>query len=262
MPESPSQRKSSELMPLNPDVERYEREQRFHDDRFEEEMRVTAGKYYTTTRASQDVYNAALRDLPTGARTLELGCGVKTSAFGLATRGIHALAIDISPVAIEQAREEAARRGIDGAEFKVMNAEDLDFPEGQFDLVHGCGVLHHLNLESAMSEIQRVLKPGGRMLFIEPMGHNPFIRLYRRMTPNMRTEDEHPLMMKDLKEMRRRFPSISFRFYHLFSLLAVPFMKTRMAKPLLSISERVDSFVLRLPFVRRLAWMVVIEAED
>ena len=57
-------------------------------------------------------------------------------------------------------------------------------------------------------EIARTLKPGGTALFIEPLGHNPAHQLYRRMTPSMRTADEHPLLQSDLASARRHFGEV------------------------------------------------------
>src|SRR3546814_4334755 len=53
----------------------------------------------------------------------------------------------------------------------------------------------------------RVLRPGGRAVFIEPLGLNPAIELYRRFTPSARTPDEHPLLRRDFRRFDAAFGS-------------------------------------------------------
>ena len=76
--------------------------------------------------------------------------------------------------------------------FRVDNCEKTGFQDNEFDLIYGTGVLHHLELEKCLNEIRRILKKDGEIIFIEPMGTNPFINLYRLLTPKSRSEDEHP----------------------------------------------------------------------
>ncbi|MGQ9464975.1 MAG: class I SAM-dependent methyltransferase, partial [bacterium] len=55
-------------------------------------------------------------------------------------------------------------------DFNIMDAENLAYKSKAFDLVYGIGILHHLNLNKVIPEIRRVLKPGGKAIFREPMG--------------------------------------------------------------------------------------------
>jgi SAM-dependent methyltransferase len=169
--------------------------------------------------------------------------------------------IDISETAIAQARERAAREGAPGnLTLRVMNAEALDFPAHSFDLICGVAILHHLDLDRAYGEIARTLKPGGRAVFLEPLGHNPVINLYRRMTPSLRTADEHPLLARDLRLADRYFGERQTHFFTLNSLLAVPFRNTPFFSRLLDACDAADRVLFRaIPPARRLAWQVVIE---
>ena len=65
-----------------------------------------------------------------------------------------------------------------------------------FDIVYGTGILHHLEINKCLNEIHRILKPDGNLLFVEPLGTNPLINLYRKFTPNSRSKDEHPFTKK------------------------------------------------------------------
>jgi ubiquinone/menaquinone biosynthesis C-methylase UbiE len=171
--------------------------------------------------------------------------------------------IDISPVAVEQAAQAAAREaGLQDAEFRVMDGEALDFPDDSFDVVYGSAVIHNLELDRAFAEIVRVLRPGGKAVFLEPLGHNPAINLYRRLTPALRTPDEHPLTRGDLELAASFFAAPDYRFYHLFSLAAVPLRLTRAFDRLLSGLDALDRTLFRVVRpARRLAWYVVMELE-
>lgn len=238
-------------------TDRLEREREFHDRSFGEGSRSSASRFYSIEAPNRSFYEEFLAQRASG-EVLEYGCGPGSLAFFLAERGAHVTGIDISPVAIEQARAKAEKLGVaDRTRFEVMNAEDLQFEPGSFDLVCGTGILHHLELDDAFAELARALKPGGEAVFIEPLGHNPVINLYRRLTPSMRTEDEHPLLSADLDTAGRYFGKFELRYFHLTTLLAIPARGRRRFDALVGALARFDEAVFRrLPLARKHAWMV------
>ena len=68
------------------------------------------------------------------------------------------------------------------------------------------------------AKIHRVLKPGGRLFSWDPLAHNPVINVYRRMATEVRTEDEHPLRMRDLQLFRDLFSDVKYKGTWLFTL--------------------------------------------
>lgn len=239
-------------------MERIESEQQFHDHAFEHQSRAVVDKFYAITRKSTMFYQSLLDQIESGSNVLEYGCGEGSSAFSLAER-TNVVGIDISPVGVEHARNEAKRQGLLTATFEVMNAEELAFADRSFDAVCGTGILHHLDLSRALPEIARVLRGGGQGIFVEPLGHNPAINMYRRRTPDIRTVDEHPLLMNDLQGARRVFRSVDVHFFHLLTLLAVPLRSTLLFLPTLKALERVDQALLSaVPLLDRYAWICVI----
>jgi ubiquinone/menaquinone biosynthesis C-methylase UbiE len=231
-------------------------EQRFHDDRYAGETRAGLDKYYEVMRASLGAFRELARSAALGADVLEYGCGAEPHAFEVAREAKSVRGIDISPVAIARARERAETEGLP-FEFAVMDAESLEFPDDSFDLVYGSAVVHHLDVRRALHEVARVLRPSGRAVFIEPLGHNPLINLYRRLTPELRTPDEHPLRLEELELARSFFETSDFRFYHFLSLAAVPFRSTRAFAPLLRRLDGADQALFNVTPLRRLAWYVV-----
>ncbi len=108
------------------------------------------------------------------------------------------ICINISETELDKGKLAAEHENFP-AEFKIMDANHLDFPDEYFDFVYGVAILHHLDFTTAMREVARVTKPGGRILFVEPLRLNPVARLVRRLTPAARTPDERPLGREELK---------------------------------------------------------------
>ena len=238
---------------------RIERERDFHNTAFSEGIRTPVHKYYAINRYDTERYEGLLRAASRDADVLEYGCGPGSTAYVMARDGARVTGIDISDVAIEQAARQAEDEGLaDRCRFLVMNAEDMDLPDASFDVVCGRAILHHLDLDVAYREIARVLRPGGRAFFYEPLGHNPAINAYRRRTPQFRTEDEHPLLISDLDAAGNHFGQVEIDYFHLTDLVSVPLRNTRLFSPLLKVLHGLDQLLFRIPPLRKYAWMVVV----
>jgi SAM-dependent methyltransferase len=154
-----------------------------------------------------------------GRRVLDLGCGYGETASWLALQGALVEAVDISPGMVEVSRRLAEREGLaDRITFRVAPGESLPFADGAFEAAFGHDVLHHLDLDRARDELLRVLRPGGRAVFAEPLGHNPIINLFRNLSPETRTPDEVPLRFRDFKRLARGFRSFRHREFQLSTL--------------------------------------------
>ena len=106
-----------------------------------------------------------------GQRALEVGCGTGIFLEAAATTGAHIVALDLSTDLIVQARARVAHAA--RVRLSLGNAEQMPFRAGSFDVAYGSSILHHLNIDSALTEILRVLRPGGRIVFAEPNILNP-----------------------------------------------------------------------------------------
>ena len=137
----------------------------------------------------------------------------------------------------------------------------MKLPSASFDLVFGSGILHHLILEKALCEIRRVLRPGGKAIFFEPLGHNPLINLYRNRTPQARTVDEHPLVKSDFEIVRKHFSKCDVEFFGLSTLASIPFRESSLGRAVRAVGEQADNLLLRIPGLRWQAWIVVMTLE-
>jgi SAM-dependent methyltransferase len=235
-----------------------EKEREFHNKTFADHTRQGAEAFYSVLRASRLFFEDRMFAGVEGRPVLEYGCGMGTYSVPLAKRGGLVTGIDISDVAIEQATDQARRENV-AITYARMDAERLEFPDNSFDLVCGVAILHHLDLDKAYACLAKVLRPGGHAVFMEPLGHNPAINLYRRLTPQLRTEDEHPLLMRDLGIAGKYFEQVENRFFTLQTLLAVPFRRTRFFIPLVKGLDAADKTLFAIcPPARRLAWQVIV----
>lgn len=242
-------------------TDRLVREKDFHNEAFSSNKREKTRKYYGTTYESKQFYRNKVHENSEGKRILEYGCGPGSQAFLLAQNGAEVDAIDISNVAIELAEKKAKKLGVD-INFSVMNAENLSFKDNTFDIVCGSGILHHLEIISSYNEINRVLKPGGKGIFFEPLGHNPFINFYRKLTPSIRTDDEHPLLMEDIELAKERFDEVNVHYFHFISIVASFLPGSRLKASGASALNKLDNgFFKVFPFLKKYAWIVVFELQ-
>ena len=98
-----------------------------------------------------------------GSLVLEIGCGLGTDGAQFAKAGAEYTGVDLTEAAIELARRRFELFNLPG-HFQTADAERLEFADETFDVVYSHGVLHHTpDPETAVSEIHRVLKRGGRI---------------------------------------------------------------------------------------------------
>lgn len=155
-----------------------------------------------------------------GKYICDMGCGQGTLTRELAIRGARVSAIDISAEAVRIARErnkEFLNEQVDVSQMSVCN---LLYDDESFDLVTGTFILHHVDVAKAASEISRVLKPGGKAIFSEPLGHNPLSNIWRKLTPEIRTPNEWPLSYSEIREMGKHFNSVTYEEFDLLPLLS------------------------------------------
>lgn len=192
--------------------------------------------------------------LPENANILELGCGTGLFTYEFVKKPIRLTAIDISPDLLAEAEKIISAKNVT---FKVDNAYDMSFADNSFDAVIGSSVLHHLDIEKAMHEIYRVLKPGGVIRFTEPNMLNPQIALQKNIPWLKRrlgdSPDETAFFRSSLTRMLRNhdfthIEVVPFDFLHPAipqSLLPLALPLTGMAEKLLLLKSIAGSLYVR-----------------
>lgn len=250
-PEDPPSRLSAEAL--------------FQDQRMEHALRGETefrDKFYFINRLALKKYDEFHEPLA-GKRVVVTGCS-DGAVTPLARRGIYVEGIDISPVSLSKLQRSIEKEGLKTfATTRLMNAEDLEYPENSIDAITCSGVLHHLDTEKALRSWARCLKADGAVLMFEPLAFHPIAALFRLLTPGMRTSDEHPLRDRDFRIMRKYFGHVERVDFGLSTPLAaalavIPGLHAT-ANILLPVLEYCDSAVLKLvPVARHLCWLTVV----
>ncbi len=224
-------------------------------------------KYYAITAGSERYKHDWLekhctsRDL----KILDFACGNGENGVYAATCGADCTGIDISPEGVDNANKNAKKFGVDDhCRFVVMDGEKMTFADNTFDLGVEYGALHHVDLDVALAELARVLKPGAKMMCVEALRHNPLIHWYRRRTPHLRTEweVEHILGVESLDLMRKYFGKVEVRFFHLTVLVLVPLRKTFLFPILLPILNAIDRVLLSTQAIGKYGWIMAVVLSD
>ena len=226
----------------------------------EYDARYSNYKWYSTTERSHAFLDQWIARTAPNNTVLDYCCGLGSMSLRFARAGATVYGIDISPESVATARNTLRSAGLqDRGHFEVMDAENMTFPDNMFDVIMCSGVLHHLDVSKAFRELSRVLKPSGIVIAAEALGYNPVIRAYRKLTPALRTswETDHILKLEDITTARTYFTGAEIHYFHLFSILATPFRKTRAFKPILRMMNALDDVVLKIPGIQLTAWQMI-----
>ena len=193
-----------------------------------------------------------------GKRVLEIGCGLGRHSVLLAKSGASVTSFDLSLKSVAAARDRAAMNAVsDNVALVVAAAEALPFADASFDAIFGRSILHHLEVYPTLSELHRVLRPGGKAAFIEPMGMNPVLNFARKHIPytnkNPRGADR-PLNYADIKAWCEGFREVRYFERSLLGMLERVFGYGRHFTTL----RLIDAFLLKkIPGLRRYCRTVI-----
>lgn len=194
---------------------------------------------------------------------LDYGCGNGIHSILPAKLGMRVTGIDLSEESLIIARRLAKREEVaNNTIFIPMDCEKLSFPDNFFDSIFDGGTFSSLDLTKAIPELARVLKPKRTLLAIETLGHNPLTNLKRVVNKwrGIRTgwAVDHIFKMRDIALLKNYFSNIEIHYFHLLSLIAFPFLSLPGGVTVLNILEKIDSVLLRISFLQRYAFKIVI----
>jgi 2-polyprenyl-3-methyl-5-hydroxy-6-metoxy-1,4-benzoquinol methylase len=253
--------------------------------RFSEELAADPGCFYgaQTLHAEMPWYPDLMRcvgPLP-DTSILEIGCGRGEFAVHVAKQRAVVTAIDVGEHLIDAARQLAKINGVE-CDFVQTSATAPPFNDAQFDIVIGLGVLHHMSEEDVlktMRQMHRVLKPGGRAYFLEPIensrtfdfiqsflpagkkgdsDYRPSILQRREWAQYEQDRDERVLTDRELLSAGNNFRRATIVRHYGFFVRFWRLLGTGSRKPL----QRLDAVVLQVfPPLRYLSRTVLVEYE-
>ena len=216
--------------------------------------------YKAIYNANEDFFDY-LKINSINSNILDYGCGIGQSLQEVVKFNPKKIfGIDISEVSIQKAKD-TIQKSNSNVELLVDNCEKTKFNDSTFDIIYGSGILHHLDISLCLKEMHRILKPGGRFLFIEPLGTNPMINFYRKLTPNSRSKDEHPLINDDFELIKSNFNKLQIKYYGFFTLIFFPLYTTPKRSFNFKILKKIDQFLFKFDIFKKFAWSVLIIAE-
>jgi len=213
-----------------------------------------------------------------GKHLLDLGCGAGENSVYFALKGAHCTATDYSPGMLDMARQLAHKHNVE-IETRCMNAEQIEAPDNTYDCVYAANLLHHVRPETALREMHRVCKPGGKVCFWDPLRHNPVINVYRRMADQVRSADEMPLSIGFIRYVEDLFAAVDYETFWFFTLWIflrfyiiegvspnderywkkIIYEEPRLRK-IYTRLERLDGYLKKIPFMQRYAWNIAVVA--
>lgn len=216
------------------------------------------------------IYEFAINEFAQGSRLLDFGTGPGENALRLAHIGYHVEGFDISEKNIEIASELFKKNDKNG-NFQVSFAEELPYGDDTFELIVGIDILHHVDIKKSINECYRVLKPGGKAFFREPVEvplldrirETKLVQLFAPKQASFElhiTEDERKLNKIDDDLIKSIFPKIKRHYYFFFARFDKFFREGSDPSP--SLLEKLDHKLLNaFPFLKKLCGTVIYELE-
>lgn len=197
-----------------------------------------------------------------GKRVLDYGCGKGEEAVYFAKLGAQVEAIDISPVGIELGRKRSVVNHVaDKINIKVMDAMNTTFDSESFDIIHGIGIIHHLDLHQCAREVHRLLKKGGKAIFLEPVENSRLMVSLKNMIPGKKmetTDFEQNLTYADLDIIGSYFREYSYWDFFLFARLR----KLINHRAFVALTQSMDCALFKyIKYFRRFGSGVVLELQ-
>ena len=201
-----------------------------------EDVRASQNKFYWATDLDTEAHKEETFKVIKNKNILEIGCASGYDATNYTEYANSYVGLDISNEAINNCKALELKN----AEFICVDGHILPVGDQTLDYVIVTSLLHHLDIEKSFSEIARVLKHDGSLIFLEPLGTNPLFQIYRFLTPKARTVDERPFTFGDLSLMQSYFVFKEVRWFGFLNILSA-YIRIEGIRKLLTSIDRVLS---------------------
>jgi SAM-dependent methyltransferase len=195
-----------------------------------------------------------------GKYLLDYGCGMGEETIYFATSGAIVTAIDISSLGVEITKRRAAHNSLGNITAFVGDVTATALPSESFEIVHGLGIIHHVGLAAGFREVKRLLKPGGKAVFLEHMENSDFVDWLKGvvgMNEGAYTEEEKPLKWNDCRSYAAEFTRMDLYPFYFFGRLRryIPWFGRQYV-------QKIDYAIFKMfPFLRHFGGSVLIYLE-
>jgi len=203
-----------------------------------------------------------------GKWIVDLGGGLSMNCVILARKGAHVVVADISLERLRILKRIVQRLGlVDKISLVCTTAEALCLKDDCIDIVQTKAVLIHTELHQTLSQIRRVLKPGGRGYFVEPTTGNLLVRVYRRFfAPKEWQKLTRYFDRNSVRTIEQVFPQRQVKYMYLLGFLAFIWQfgvkSYFLFKLTMRILNTIDTLMFSLfPPLKSLCWFVAIEVQ-
>ncbi|OQW52184.1 MAG: hypothetical protein A4S09_09295 [Proteobacteria bacterium SG_bin7] len=190
---------------------------------------------------------------------LDCSCGAGERVVMAAGLGA-VLAIGLNPneAALAQAKSYSKRQKCEGnTVFLPSNCENTGLPNESVDVIVVDDFQVKPDLSFAFPELRRVLKPGGRLLFLGTLDFNPFVKA--RSVITSKRKQTAPIY-SDIAAFAQQFFQVGeLRYWHLLSTSVAYISNFKIQSKILSLLNPLDCYLAKIPGIRRLAWQFTLE---
>jgi SAM-dependent methyltransferase len=206
---------------------------------------------------------------------VDIGCGAGSTMRRWRELGYRTVGLDRSEASVRIAQEESS-----GSQYVVANAEQLPFADGTVDVVMTISVFQYLDWLALVTECHRVLRPGGRGVFVENLRHNPLVATYRALSLMARRFPHgflYPISLEAIPKrhitwadrclIATRFADTRFTAYHVLTpaVFALYILSRDHSPSALAVTQRlyarlevVDEWLLeQAPAFAHISWLMV-----
>jgi ubiquinone/menaquinone biosynthesis C-methylase UbiE len=229
-------------------IEEYKEEEKHHyNQKYEARLlsiEETPNSYDEVNENAIQYFNAIVKNIIKrrgDISILDYGCGTGEKSVQLIGKDTKLRGIDISEKSIELANSKYSN--IPNVSFEVMDCEKTIFPDNSFDMIFDYGTFSSIDINKAINEITRILKPEGYLICIETLGHNPIINFMRRRSAKYgkRTQwaSSHIMRINNWQHIQKMFVQSDIRHFNILAIFFAPIMQFLPSK----ISSQILDFV-------------------
>lgn len=202
------------------DRKRKEAESFFHDEWASEVdvERIDVRRMNEACTAPEMRYIRSILGQLSGRTLLDVGCGLGEASVYFALEGADVTASDISPGMLQAAERLAEANGVKVKTLLTASEELALKVQSRFDIIYVGNAMHHVDIAATLDRLVPLLNNDGIFISWDPLAYNPIINIYRVIATKVRTKDEHPLRVADLRQMRSFFHTSYERYFWLTTL--------------------------------------------